>query len=97
MSLFWVGINYASVLLCRLKYSCIFFHILLHIHDTLMCEMDIGNPKYNTLRLLSSGKKLLFTFLSLKVFRHEERERENLSMLTAFTSSALNPTNARRP
>ena len=35
----------------------------------------------------------------LKVIRHEERQREthNLSMLTAFTSSALNPTNARRP
>ena len=43
------------------------------------------------------GTKLLFTFLSLKVFRHKERERHNLSMLTAFTSSALNPTNARRP
>ena len=71
--------------------------------------MDIGNPKYN----IGSGTKLLFTSLSLKVFRHEEREREgerererererdththNLSMLTAFTSSALNPTNARRP
>ena len=26
-----------------------------------------------------------------------EKERHNLSMLTAFTSSALNPTNARRP
>ena len=25
------------------------------------------------------------------------RETHNLSMLTAFTSSALNPTNARRP
>ena len=37
------------------------------------------------------------TFLNLKAFRHEERERHNLSMLTAFTSSVLNPTNARRP
>ena len=61
-----------------------------------MCEIDIGNPKNtrNTLQLLSSGTKLFMTF-ELKVFRHEERERHNLSMLTAFTSSALNPTNAR--
>ena len=27
-----------------------------------ICEMDIGNPKYNTLRLLSSGTKLFITF-----------------------------------
>ena len=41
-----------------------------------MCEIDRRNLKYtrNTLRLLSSGTKLLFTFLSLKVFRHEKRE-----------------------
>ena len=43
-----------------------------------MCEIDIGNPKTRkNLRLLSSGTKLLFTFLSLKVFRHEERETQS--------------------
>ena len=52
-----------------------------------MCEIDIGNLKTRkTLRLLSSGTKLLFTFFSLKVIRQEgrerERERHNLSMLT---------------
>ena len=54
-----------------------------------ICEIDIGNPKYNTLRLLTSGTKL-FLPLSLKVIRHEERERHthNLYMLTTFTSSA---------
>ena len=43
-----------------------------------ICEIDIGNPKYtrSTLRLLSSGTKLLFTFLSLKIFRHVEREAQ---------------------
>ena len=46
-----------------------------------MCEIDIGNLKCNTLRLLSSGTKLFITF-ELKVFRHEERETHNLSMLT---------------
>ena len=62
-----------------------------------MCEIDIGNPKTRkTLRLLSSGTKLFITF-ELKVILHEERETHNLSMLTAFTSSAPNPTNARRP
>ena len=63
-----------------------------------MREIDIGNLKYtqNTLQLLSSSMKLYITF-ELKVFRHEERERQNLPMLTAFTSSALNPTNARHP
>ena len=42
-----------------------------------MCEIDIGNPKYNTLRLLSSGTKLFITF-ELKVFRREERERDTI-------------------
>ena len=41
-----------------------------------MCEMDIGNLKYNTLRLLSSGTKLFITF-ELKVIRHEERETQS--------------------
>ena len=43
---------------------------------------------------IGSGTKLLFTFLSLKLF-DMRREKHNLSMLTAFTSSALNQTNAR--
>ena len=45
---------------------------------------------------IGSGMKLLFTFLSLKDF-DMRRKKHNLSMLTAFTSSAFNPTNARRP
>ena len=72
----------------------------------------VGNrhreSKNTKLYKIGSGTKLLFVFLSLKVFRHEERERErekererkkerlNLSMLTAFASSVLDPTNARR-
>ena len=36
-----------------------------------MCEIDIGNPKYTTFT------KSLFTFLSLKVFQHEERETQS--------------------
>ena len=55
----------------------------------------IGIRKHEILEI-GSGTKLLFTFLSLKVFRQEERETHNLSMLIAFTSSALNPTNAQR-
>ena len=56
-----------------------------------MCEIDIGNLKtrnwfrYET--LLPLGLRLF----------DMRRERHNLSMLTAFTSSALNPTNARHP
>ena len=61
-----------------------------------MCEIDIGNPKYtqNTLRL-SSGTKLFITF-ELKGF-FDMREKHNISMLIAFTLSALNPTNAWQP
>ena len=44
--------------------------------DLMKCEIDIGNPKYTKFHEIGSGTKLLFTFLSLKVFRHEERERE---------------------
>ena len=42
-----------------------------------MCEIDIRNSKYtrNTLRLLGSGMKPFITF-ELKVFQHEERERD---------------------
>ena len=46
---------------------------------------------------IGSVTKPLFPFLSLNVFQQEERETHNLSMLTAFTSSALNLTNAQRP
>ena len=54
--------------------------------DPYVSRLDIGNPKTRkTLRLLSSR---LFDI---------RRERHNFSMLIAFTSSALNPTNARRP
>ena len=60
-----------------------------------ICEIDIGNPKYTTFTKLVQVRKYI-TF-ELKVIRHEERKRHNLSMLTAFTSSALNPSNARRP
>ena len=43
--------------------------------------MYIGNPAIHE---IGSGTKLLFTFSSLKVFRHEERKRESrfLSILT---------------
>ena len=60
-----------------------------------MCEIDIGNPKYTTFTKLVHVRN--FITFELKVIRHEERERHNLSMLTAFTSSALNPTHARCP
>ena len=60
-----------------------------------MCEIDIGNSKYTTFTKLVQVRN--FITFELKVIRHEERETHNLSMLTAFTSSALNPTNARRP
>ena len=43
---------------------------------------------------IGSGTKLYY--LWVKGFRHEERERHNLSMLTAFTSSALNLTRGAR-
>ena len=45
---------------------------------------------------INSGTKAFITF-ELKVIQHERRERHNLSMQTAFTSSALNPSNARCP
>ena len=41
-----------------------------------MCKIDIGNLKYNTLQLLSSGTKLFITS-ELKVFWHEERETQS--------------------
>ena len=60
--------------------------------------MDVWNrhreSEIHDIHEIGSGTKLLFAFLSLKVFRHEERERHNLSMLTAFTSSVLNQINA---
>ena len=40
-------------------------------------EIDIGNPKRNTLRLFSSGTKHFITF-ELKVTRHEERQRNKI-------------------
>ena len=46
--------------------------------------------KKHKIHEIGSGMKLLFTFLSLKVFRHEERETQSFY-------AALNPTNARRP
>ena len=45
---------------------------------------------------IGSGTKLFIT-LELKRFFDMRRERHNLSMLTAFTLSALYPTNAWRP
>ena len=61
---------------------------LLHIHmqqihvqkyTTKIREMYMRNPEIYE---IGSGTKLLFTFLSLKVFRHEERETQFLSVLT---------------
>ena len=54
-------------------------------------ETYIGIRKHET-HEIGSGTKL---FITLEF--DMRRERHNLSMLTAFTSSALNPTNARRP
>ena len=39
-----------------------------------MCEIDIGNPKYTTFTKLVQVRN--FITFELKVFRHEERERE---------------------
>ena len=52
-----------------------------------MCEIDIGNPNYMTFMKLVQVRN--FITFELKVIRHEERERErdNLSTLTAFTSA----------
>ena len=50
-----------------------------------MCEIDIGNPKYMTFTKLVQVRN--FITFELKVIRHEERERHNLSMLTACTSA----------
>ena len=85
--------------LTRVSWSYNCFLDVQHTHNIRMCEIDLGNLK----KQIGSGTKLLFTFLRLKVFWHEEREREREreretpSMLTTFTSSALNPTHARRP
>ena len=56
----------------------------------ILIDIEYRNPETRkTLRLLSSGTKIFITF-ELKVIRHEERERErhNLSMLTAFPSES---------
>ena len=59
------------------------------------CEIDIGNPKTRNSRNWFRYE----TFIQLFEFKDFPTwgERHNLSMLTAFTSSALNPTNARAP
>ena len=98
----WRGIFPATISITSAGHECQADHQktksrIVAYPDIRMCEIDIGNPKTRKiLRLLSSGTKLFITF-ELKVIRYEERETHNLSMLTAFTSSALNPTNARRP
>ena len=57
-----------------------------------MCEIDMGNPKYTTFTKLVQVRN--FITFELKFIRHEERERHNLSMLTAFTSA---PNHMRHP
>ena len=58
---------------------------MLHIHvqryttKIRIREIYLGNPEKHE---IGSGTKLLFTFLSLKVFRYEEGETQFLSMLT---------------
>ena len=63
-----------------------------HIHNIRMCEIDIGNPKYTTFTKLVQVRN--FITFQLKVIQHEERERDNLSMLTTFTSA---PNHVRPP
>ena len=47
-----------------------------HNHNKRMCEIDIGNPKYTTFTKLVLVRNFLLP-LSLKVFRHEERETQS--------------------
>ena len=54
---------------------------------------DIGNPKYTTFTKLVQVRNFLLP-LSQSLF-DMRRERHNLSMLTAFTSSALKVVSAR--
>ena len=42
-----------------------------------MCEIDIGNPKYTTFTKLVQVRNFYSPFLSLKVFRQEERETQS--------------------
>ena len=42
-----------------------------------ICEINIGNPKYTTFTKLVPVRNFYSPFLSLKVFRHEERETQS--------------------
>ena len=42
-----------------------------------ICEMDIGNLKARNFTKLVQVQNFLFTFLNLKVFRHEESEAQS--------------------
>ena len=69
---------------------------LLHTHKILMYEIDIGNLKTRNFTKLILVRNFYSSFWVKRLF-DMRRERHNLLMLTAFTSSAFNPTNARRP
>ena len=60
----------------------------------ILIYIEYRNPKYTTSTKLVQVRN--FITFELKVFQHEEWDTHNLSMLTAFTSSALYPINARR-
>ena len=82
--------GYSTLVIWLINYSC-------NIPMIRICEIDIGNPKLKRHSRNWFRYETFYYLFELKVFRNKERERHNLSMLTAFTSSALNPTNARRP
>ena len=75
------------------------FMNFLHLHGPRCGKKFIVVHKYKSRRYkiheIGSGTKLYY--LWVKRFFDMRRERHNLSMLTAFTSSVLNPTNARCP
>ena len=43
----------------------------------ILIYIEYRNPETHDIHEIGSGTKLLFTFLSLKVFRHEEREAQS--------------------
>ena len=57
--------------------------------------MDVWNRHRESENEIGSCTKLYYFFEFKGFSTWGERERHNLSMLTAFTSSALNPTNTR--
>ena len=63
-------------------------------HNTHKIFINIEIPKIHHIHEIGSGTKLYYLWVKGYL---TWGERHNLSMLTAFTSSAVNPTNARCP